>query len=64
MDAIASGLTGSPRLLDRVRGRVRLKRYSLRTEQAYSDWIRRVIRFHGTHWLMACLLYGAGLRLI
>jgi integron integrase len=30
-----------------VRGRIRLKHYSLRTEQAYLDWIRRFIRFHG-----------------
>jgi integron integrase len=35
-------------LLDQVRGKIRLKHYSLRTEQAYSDWIRRFIRFHGT----------------
>jgi hypothetical protein len=26
---------GGPRLLDQVRGRLRLKHYSLRTEQAY-----------------------------
>ena len=34
-------------LLDRVRDRVRLKHYSIRTEQAYCDWIRRFIIFHG-----------------
>ena len=34
-------------LLDRVRDRIRLKHYSLRTEQAYCDWIRRFINFHG-----------------
>ena len=34
-------------LLDRVRNRIRLKHYSLRTEQAYCDWIRRFIIFHG-----------------
>lgn len=33
-----------PRLLDEVRRRLRLKRYSLRTEQAYLHWIRRYIR--------------------
>ena len=48
MDEMSSELTGSPRLLDQVRGKIRLKHYSLRTEQAYSDWIRRFIRFHGT----------------
>ncbi len=37
----------SPRLLDRVRERLRLKHYSLRTETAYLGWIRRFIHFHG-----------------
>lgn len=31
------------RLLDQVRGKVRLKHYSIRTEQAYVDWIKRFI---------------------
>src|SRR5256885_17218143 len=35
------------RLLDRVRDRIRVRHYSIRTEQAYLDWIRRFIRFHG-----------------
>ena len=30
-----------PRFLDRVRWHLRVKRYSIRTEQAYTDWIRR-----------------------
>jgi hypothetical protein len=30
-----------PKFLDRVRWRLRVKRYSIRTEQAYIDWIRR-----------------------
>ena len=34
-------------LLDQVRERIRLKHYSIRTEQAYVDWIRRFILFHG-----------------
>ena len=33
----------TPRLLDQVRGRLRVKHYSLRTEQAYVGWIRRFI---------------------
>jgi integron integrase len=37
----------APRLLDRVRDRVRVKHYSIRTEQVYVDWIKRFIRFHG-----------------
>ncbi len=35
-----------PKLLDRVRWHLRVKHYSLRTEQAYIDWIRRYILFH------------------
>lgn len=31
------------RLLDQVRGKIRLKHYSIRTEQAYVDWIKRFI---------------------
>jgi integron integrase len=37
----------APRLLDRVRWHLRVKHYSLRTEQVYVDWIRRFIVFHG-----------------
>jgi site-specific recombinase XerD len=35
-----------PKLLDQVRNTIRLKRYSIRTERAYVDWIRRFILFH------------------
>ena len=34
------------KLLDQVREIMRLKRYSLRTERCYCDWIRRYIHFH------------------
>lgn len=37
----------SPRLLEQVRHRIRLKHYSLSTEQSYVDWIKRFILFHG-----------------
>ncbi len=43
------GVTGgnergrTPRLMDEVRRKMRLKHYSLRTEQAYTAWIRRFI---------------------
>jgi hypothetical protein len=37
----------APKLLDRVRWHLRVKHYSLRTEQSYIDWIRRFILFHG-----------------
>lgn len=36
-----------PKLLDRVRQAIRSNRYSPRTEQAYLDWIKRYIHFHG-----------------
>ena len=34
-------LSGGMRLLDRVREIIRIKHYSIRTEQAYLQWIRR-----------------------
>ena len=37
----------APRLLEQARGRIRFKHYSIRTEQAYLDWIRRFIRHFG-----------------
>lgn len=33
----------APKLLDQVRGKIRVKHYSIRTEQAYLDWIKRFI---------------------
>lgn len=33
------------RLLDKVRQRIRLKGYSIRTERSYSQWIKRFILF-------------------
>ena len=35
-----------PKLLDLVRQKIRLKHYSIRTERAYVDWIKRFILFH------------------
>ena len=35
-----------PKLLDRVRDRIRRKGYSIRTEKSYAHWIRRFILFH------------------
>ena len=34
-------------MLDRVRGKIRLKHYSIRTEQAYTYWIKRFILHFG-----------------
>lgn len=39
----------SPRLLDRMRGKIRLKHYSIRTEQSYVGWSKRYIFFHDKH---------------
>jgi Phage integrase, N-terminal SAM-like domain len=35
-----------PQLLDQGRNKIRLKHYSIRTEQSYVDWIKRFILFH------------------
>ena len=35
-----------PKLLDQVRAAIRLRHYSRRTEEAYTHWIVRYIRFH------------------
>jgi integron integrase len=36
-----------PKLLEKYRERLRVKHYSLRTEDAYLHWVRRYIYFHG-----------------
>lgn len=38
--------TAAPMLLDQVRARLRVKHYSIRTEDQYVYWIRRFILFH------------------
>ncbi|KAF7597870.1 MAG: integrase [Candidatus Dactylopiibacterium carminicum] len=40
-------LGAAPKLLDQLRDRLRLKHYSIRTEQAYLHWVKRFILFHG-----------------
>ncbi len=43
-----SEITGNPpRLLDQVREVIRMRHYRIRTEEAYVQWIRRFILFHG-----------------
>jgi integron integrase len=42
-----SDTASTPRLLDQVRELIRIRHYSIRTEQAYLQWIRRYIIFHG-----------------
>lgn len=36
-----------PKFLDQVAAAIRLRRMSYRTEQAYCDWAKRFILFHG-----------------
>lgn len=43
----AAARPNKPKLLDQVRDAIRLKHYSIRTEQTYVDWIKRFILFHG-----------------
>ena len=45
METPSSG--NPPKLLDQVRAKIRLKHYSIRTEQAYTDWIKRFILHFG-----------------
>jgi len=40
-------MDGKPKLLQQVRQELRVRHYSLRTEEAYLQWIRRFILFHG-----------------
>jgi hypothetical protein len=37
----------SPKLLERMRAHLRTRHHSIRTEEAYLDWARRFILFHG-----------------
>ena len=40
----------APKLLDLMRGKIRLKHYSIRTEQAYVDWTKRyILHFDKVH---------------
>lgn len=41
-----SAQSQSPKLLEQVAARLRTKHYSIRTERAYVDWIKRFILFH------------------
>ena len=47
--AVITDQPARPRLFDEVRRRLRLKHYSLRTEQAYLYWIRRYIKANAPH---------------
>ena len=45
--SVAAGERGKRKLLDQVREALRVRHYSIRTEEAYVHWIRRFILFHG-----------------
>lgn len=58
MEAVESTKTSSyatipsaqpPKLLDQVRQAIRVRHYSIRTEEAYLTWIKRVILFRNNH---------------
>ena len=46
-DQLLNATSQTPKLFDQIRSRLRLKHYSLRTEQAYVQWAKRYIIFHG-----------------
>lgn len=33
-------MDGKPKLLDQMRDRIRVKHYSIRTEQVYCEWVK------------------------
>ena len=41
MQAVNTPSPDSPKLLDQVRDRIRVKHYSIRTETQYVQWVRR-----------------------
>ncbi len=45
MEKTNTPVNAKPKLLDQVRDKIRLKHLSIRTEQAYVDWIKRFILF-------------------
>ena len=45
--SVLLGMDGEEPWLGRFEACMRLRRYSLRTEESYRDWIRRYLRFHG-----------------
>ncbi|MHB1188545.1 integron integrase [Thiobacillus sp.] len=47
MQSVNTPSSNSPKLLDQVRDRIRVKHYSIRTETQYVQWVRRFILFHG-----------------
>jgi len=46
MEESTGGIVGSSKLLTQVRDAIRRKHYSIRTEKAYLQWIKRFILYH------------------
>jgi hypothetical protein len=46
MEDYASAVSEKPKLLDQVRAAIRVRHYSIRTEEAYVRWVREFILFH------------------
>lgn len=40
-------MDGKPKLLDQLREQIRVRHYSIRTEDVYVKWVRDFVRFHG-----------------
>lgn len=45
-DETTNSTPQAPKLLDQLRERIRLKHYSIRTEQSYVHWAKRYLFFH------------------
>lgn len=45
----------TPKLLDRMRAEIRVRHYSIRTEETYLDWARRFILLHDKRAPLRCL---------
>jgi len=46
MEETTDGIVGRSKLLAKVRDAIRLKHYSIRTEKAYLQWVKRYILYH------------------
>ena len=47
--ALSAARSEAPRLLDQMRSAIRVRHYSIRTEEAYLSWVNRFFRFHRRH---------------
>ena len=47
LDVNTQSVVAPPKLLHCLRQAIRVRHYSIRTEDAYLDWVRRLMLFHG-----------------